>query len=112
MMIFATSLVSSLSFAGNGGGTMTLAAGDELGAGSLLQLFGGSGSEVALYTNPEIIFHMEQKDGFVKFAYGKLVDKQWQIQNIYSPASELSFTREEISALETSKITKDWVYIK
>lgn len=70
------------------------------------------GMQTMMMNSPEIVFHMGQKDGFVKFAYGHLEGNQWQIQRVQVPKNELTLAPEETSALEKSEITKDWVYIK
>lgn len=76
-----------------------------------VDILGGTGGG-GVMKSPEIVFHMGQKDGLVKFAYGHLEGNQWQIQKIQIPTNGLTLAPEEISALEKSEITKDWVYIK
>lgn len=66
----------------------------------------------SLVKAPEIVYHLGQKDGLVKFAHGQLQGNRWQIQKIQVPLNELALTPEEVTALKASEVTKDWVYIK
>jgi len=83
---------------------------------TLSSFAGGSGGGGVLMSasvrNPEIIFNMGQENGLMKFAYGQLQGNQWQIQKIQIPVNELTLAPEELSALEGSKITKDWAFVK
>lgn len=111
-MLKLTSLVTILfsvnAFASTNGGGVLM---KNFSARPSYDLFGGTGGG-GVVKSPEIVFHMGQKDGLLKFAYGHLEGNQWQVQKVQIPATELTLAPEEISALEKSEITKDWVYIK
>lgn len=84
---------------------------------SLNSFAGGSGGGGVLMNamraqNREIIYNMGQKDGTVKFAYGQLVDKQWQVQKLEMAVSDLEGDTSVIKALQDSKSLNSWAEIK
>lgn len=92
IILIITLFLSQLSQAGTGGG------------GVMMRTFA--------LNNPQIVYHMGQQDGLVRFAYGQLVDKKWQIQKVQMPEAELLNNVSVINALETSKNLNDWVNLK
>lgn len=96
-------LIPGISFAGNGGGTMSAAR-------ILTQQSGGGGGGVL--GPSEIVFHLEQNENSVRFAYGRLVDNQWQVQNLEVLKSELEYDPEVIKALQASSKMKTWRAVK
>lgn len=62
--------------------------------------------------SPEIVFNQGKQNGIVKFAYGKLVDSEWQIQNVEIPEAELFPDASILKALQDSKDISDWAEIK
>lgn len=65
-----------------------------------------------LANNPEIILHLGENNGKIKFAYGQLVGKQWQIEKFEMPAAELVTDASVIKALQDSKFLKTWTELK
>lgn len=65
-----------------------------------------------LAKSQEIIFNMGQKDGLVKFAYGQLVDKKWQVQKLEMLEAELLADSSVMKALQDSKSLNSWAEIK
>ena len=86
-------IISVAAHAGNGGGTM-----------QPLSLY--------LKDSPEIVYHMGEQDGVVRFAYGALVGDQWQIQKISGRLDYLTKKTDLITSLEESKDTHEWVQVK
>lgn len=101
----------------HGGGVLSVAS---MTVGELQSLGGsGGGGGVLTSTNgggpltsKEIIFHIGQKDGLVEFAYGKLVDKQWQVQKIELPTVDIQGDLQVLKALEISEVSKAWTELK
>lgn len=93
--------------AGNGAGTMDALLGSG-GGGAVLYSTNGGGP----IATKEIIFNMGQKDGFVKFAYGQLIENKWQIEKIELPTQEILGDEEVIQALKQSKAVQNWAPIK
>ena len=58
----------------------------------------------------QIVFQKNANNEIVKFAYGKLENKQWVIEDIKQPFLDLD--PEVLSALELSRETKQWVELK
>lgn len=87
------SLISLSSFAGGGGG-------------------GGVMMDALIEQPSEIVFHMSEEDGVIKFAYGHLVDNKWQVEKIELPSSELHGDLGVIRALNQSKTVKKWAPIQ
>ncbi len=74
---------------------------------------GGLRPEAAFTSSkPEIVYHMGEQDGVVRFAYGSLVNNQWQIQKIYGRLDYLVKKADLITSLEESKNTHEWVQVK
>ncbi len=92
IILIITVFLSQLSLAGTGGG------------GVMMRTFS--------LNNPQIVYHMGQQDGLVRFAYGQLVDQKWQIQNIEMQEADLIKEVSVVKALENSKTTNDWVTIQ
>ncbi|MBY0555408.1 hypothetical protein K2P97_12820 [bacterium] len=61
---------------------------------------------------PEIVFNLGQNNGTVKFAYGQLVNKKWQIESIEMTVAELSQDSAVVRALQDSRDLKTWAEIK
>lgn len=84
---------------------------------SQFSLAGTGGGGVMMKTmmstkQPQIVYNMGKQDGLVRFAYGQLVDKKWQIQNIEMPESELMTDLTVVKALQDSKSLNDWAELK
>lgn len=58
----------------------------------------------------QIVFQKNANDEIIKFAYGKLENKQWVIEDVKQTVFELD--PEVLSALELSRMTKQWVELK
>lgn len=65
-----------------------------------------------LQSNPEVVFHIGETDNTVKFAYGQLVNGQWQVQKLEFPTADIQGDLQAVKALELSKNSKTWVSIK
>lgn len=102
---------ASVSFAGGSGGGGVVMTPFALKTNHLLT-DGIGGGHVRPRPTPEILLHLGQKDGVLKFAYGQLKNNQWQIQTLEAPVNQLFLAPEEASALHLSAITNDWIYIK
>jgi|GEM_PF-2225900 len=89
--------------AGNGAGTMDALLGSG-GGGAVLNSTNGGGP----IATKEVIFNMGQKDGFVKFAYGQLIENKWQIEKLELPTQEILKDEEVVKALELSKAVQNW----
>jgi len=92
IILIITVFLSQLSLAGTGGG------------GVMMRTFS--------MQNPQIVYHMGQQDGLVRFAYGQLIDQKWQIQKIQIPEAELMTNLTVVNALQDSKALESWVEIK
>lgn len=83
---------------------------------SQLSLAGTGGGGVMMRTmsskQPQIVYNIGQQNGVVRFAYGQLVDKNWQIQNIEMPESELVADLTVVKALQESKTLNAWTELK
>lgn len=111
-------LVSSISLATGGGGggggwrpgplAMTTKPNLELFANGGANSGNGGGGD----RPTEIVFNMGQKNGLVKFAYGQLVDKKWQIDQLSLSESDLSLDPATIEALNQSLKARQWVPLK
>lgn len=78
---------------------------------------GGSGGGGVLmdgmtFGTHEIVFHIEQKDGMVRFKYGQLFGSTWKIQNVEISESDLSSDEEALRALNASKASGQWVSVE
>ena len=93
MTLITTTLISITSFAGNGSGTM-------------------QSLSMNMQAKPEIVYHMGEQDGVVRFAYGALVGNQWQIQKISGRLDYLIKKADLITSLQKSKDTHQWVQVK
>lgn len=60
----------------------------------------------------EIVYHMGQQDGLVKFSYGHLVGQNWEIKKIEMTEADLATDSVIVKALENSKALNSWVEIK
>lgn len=92
IILIITVFLSQFSLAGTGGG------------GVMMRTFS--------LNNPQIVYHMGQQDGFVRFAYGQLVNKKWEIQNIEMSESELMADLTVVKALQDSKTLNAWTELK
>ena len=83
---------------------------------SQLSLAGTGGGGVMMRTmsakQPQIVYNLGQQNGIARFAYGQLVDKNWQIQNIEMPESELMADLTVVKALQDSKVLNAWTELK
>lgn len=109
ILSIALTLVSVSSFAGGGGGGGVMAKVMAVKANIDDTGLMPTGLNVK---SPEIIFNMGQKNGLVKFAYGQLVDKKWQVQKIEMPEADLMVDASVMKALQDSKDLKSWAEIK
>lgn len=102
-------VLCSLAFAGgSGGGGVMMSTGKVIqfennGQGNMKQIIG---------LKSEIIFKMGKQNGLVKFAYGQLVDNQWQIQKIEIAEAELIANASVFKALQDSETLNDWAELK
>ena len=101
-------LVSEFAFAGGTGGGGVMMRESITNPANLLENATAGG----VFKSKEIIFNMGQKNGVVKFAYGKLVNSNWQIQNIQISDSELAFDLKVVEALNQSLKMKNWAEIR
>lgn len=81
----------------------------------LASLAGGGGgggvmSAQLLSNSTEIVYHLGEYNGLVKFAYGKLVDDQWQVEELKVAKAKLS--QAAMQALLESKQLNDWSELK
>lgn len=104
-LIFST-LFASISFASTHGGGVLM---KNFSMRPNIDLLGGTGGGVM--KSPEIVFHMGQKDGLVKFAYGHLEGNQWQVQKIQIPALDLNLNETLVEALKQSQQSNGWAQI-
>ncbi len=102
-------LTSSICFAGGsgGGGVMASAMMSTNGGGVFIQ---GNGSGTMEGT--EIVYHMGEKDGVVKFAYARLVNNKWEVQRLAVPNSELINDQDAYLAISQSKKSIKWTKIE
>lgn len=101
-------LMNAMNLDGNGGGgTMNALLGSG-GGGAVLSSTNGGGP----IATKEIIFNMGQKDGFVKFAYGQLIENKWQIEKLELPTQEILKDEEVFQALKMSEAVQNWAPIK
>ncbi|MFM6930100.1 MAG: hypothetical protein ACKOX6_16640 [Bdellovibrio sp.] len=104
-------LASSLAFASGGGGGGGWRPGTMMMTNPGLSEFGGTAGG-GVIKSPEIVFHMGQKNGLVKFAYGQLSGNQWQIQKIQIPEFDLVQNPNIAEALMQSQQENNWTLIK
>jgi len=97
---------SSLAFAGGSGGGGVMM--DTMRVKHDMLNTNGGG----VLSPKEIVFHMGQNNGLVKFAYGQLVDKKWQVQKIEISEADLKVDACVMKALQDSKDLKSWAEIK
>ncbi len=109
-MLKSILLISSLlavcsSYAGvHGGGVMAVS---QANIDSRSESLGnGSGT----MSSPKIVFNMGETLESIKFAYGELVNNNWQTQKIVLPKSEIQ--SELLNALNNSKHSNGWVEFK
>lgn len=55
---------------------------------------------------------MNEQERSIQFAYGKLVDNQWQVQKIEMPEVDLMADASVMKALQDSKDLKSWAEIQ
>jgi hypothetical protein len=83
---------------------------------SQLSLAGTGGGGVMMKTmsskQPQIVYNIGKQDGLVHFAYGQLVDKQWQIQKLEIPEADLMANIAVVKALQDSESQNDWIELK
>lgn len=70
---------------------------------------GGAGG--GLRPGSEIVFHMGQENGVVKFAYGHLEDNRWKVQKLALPIEDLVLDSPASTAIKKSKDAHQWVQI-
>ena len=58
----------------------------------------------------QIVFQKNANDEIIKFAYGKLENKKWVVEDVKQPIFELD--PEVLAALELSRETQQWVELK
>lgn len=111
-MLKLTSLVTILfsvnAFASTNGGGVLM---KNFSARPSYDLFGGTGGG-GVMKSPEIVFHMGQKDGLVKFAYGHLEGNQWQVQKVQISELDLIPNANVVEALKQSQQDNNWAQIK
>lgn len=62
--------------------------------------------------NPEIVFRAGTGGGVVRFGYGALVNKQWQVESVEIQDTQLNGYPELVKALRQSAEVRDWVPLK
>jgi hypothetical protein len=111
-MLKLTSLVTILfsvnAFASTNGGGVLMR---NFSARPSYDLLGGTGGG-GVIKSPEIVFHMGQKDGLVKFAYGHLESNQWQVQRVQISELDLIRNSDVVEALKQSQKDSNWAQIK
>jgi len=95
-------LISNSVFAGGSVGTMKTAQEAALNNGQGNMKIGQS----------NIIYNMGQKDGHVRYAHGKLVQGQWEVQEVTLPVQAVIENSEFVKALTESQVKSDWVELK
>jgi len=90
LIITVSILLSQWSFAGTGGGGVMMISPEKM---------------------PQIVYHMGEQDGVVSFAYGKLVNGNWNVQKVEMPEADLLKYNSVTEALEASKIISEWVQV-
>lgn len=73
---------------------------------------GIGGAQVGPRPIPEIVFHLGQQAGVVRFAYGQLFHNKWQIQELKVPKADLLLDFQAFSAIERSKQKRGWAEIQ
>lgn len=91
LILFFSMIVSQITFAGTGGGGVMMA---------------------ALSQDSEIVYHIGEQDGVVKFAHGQLVQGQWEVQEMSLQVDALVEKAELINAITESQLKNDWVQLK
>lgn len=102
-LIILTVLAPLLGHAGGGGG---------LRPGMQTMMFNSDISNSKTTHSLEIVYDMGNTNGVQKMIYGRLLENKWSFQNLQIPLNELNLTKEEINALETSRTTRNWAYIR
>lgn len=97
ILMTLTLFVGSIAFAGNGSGT--------LGGRPVAKL-----AELNLSAE-EVVLHLGEKDGVVRFQYGHLNGQQWDIQDVEISKTEIIEQPEVVKALEKSRLLKNWAEI-
>lgn len=91
LILFFSLIISQSLFAGTGGGGVMMA---------------------ALSQNSEIVYHMGEQDGVVRFAHGQLIQGQWEVQEMALPFDVTVEKAELFNAITESQVKNDWVQLK
>lgn len=105
LLALLTSLTAN---AGNGGGTMNLLSMDMTDRS--FQLDTGMQAAPAA-RQPAIVYYLGEQNGYVRFAYGRLVNGQWQTRKVQLSISELGRHQDVVRALRSSRIDNGWTRI-
>nr|BFD66195.1 hypothetical protein HAGR004_12170 [Bdellovibrio sp. HAGR004] len=109
-LIILTVLAPFFAHAGGGGGLRPGMQPMMMSNPGLFELGGTGGGGVV--KSPEIVFHMGQKNGLVKFAYGHLEGNQWQVQKVQISELDLIPNANVVEALKQSQQDNNWAQIK
>lgn len=97
ILMTLTLIISTVSFAGNGSGTLGTA------AKRLAELS---------RTSQEVVYHIEEKNGLVIFEYGFRNGQTWEIQKIEISEQDVEAQLDLLKALDQSKLDKNWARIE
>lgn len=92
IILITAIFLSQLSLAGTGGGGVMM--------------------KIQSSNQPQIIYHIGQQDGLVRFAHGQLVNNEWQIEKVEMPEAELMANLTVVKALQDSKSLNAWTELK
>ena len=109
--LIATSISLSTFAGGSGGGGVMMRVPQSLPDSAFNQKVNFS-NKLNLNQKSEIILHLGQADGLVKFAYGKITNGQWQIKDLELPLNDLESDASVMKALTDSIDTQTWAEIK
>ena len=99
---------ASAAFAGGSGGGGVMMNNFMVRPDRAFEPGGGDG----LRPGSEIVFHMGQENGLIKFAYAQNIGSKWQTQRIALPTATLKSDPAVMIALEESSKLKQWAKIK
>lgn len=99
IILITTVLLSQLCLAGTGGG-------------GVMAVASMSRNNLSGKLPTEIVYNIGNKDGITKFAYGQLVNNEWQVQKVEMAEADLLKDMSVVKALQDSKAINGWVGIR